>query len=147
MTANVTTHVMCRYDCTVVNVFAEFLVKRPVRRVAFACIQGRLRKVCYNATQSACNRYRADEEECEHQKSRGGGRSRQPITPSMQVAVDGPPSPCHPSYNFDYGQIATRLATESSTQSVCNGLDFKSSEITLSSGARLTNTQVDELLT
>ncbi|KAF9735063.1 hypothetical protein PMIN06_000838 [Paraphaeosphaeria minitans] len=125
--------------------------KRSIRRVALACIQCRARKVRCDSTQPACNRCRADEKNCEYQKSRRGGRPRRPTTVPIQVAAGESHSPTYSSSNFASRANSHLLrhgtSGSSTTQSVCENLELKSFETVLPSGTRLTNTLVDQLLT
>ena len=68
-------------------------LKRPIHRVALACIQCRSRKVKCDATLPRCNRCVADGKTCEYQKSRRGGRPRRPVTATLQVAAENGPAP------------------------------------------------------
>ncbi|KAH8727024.1 hypothetical protein GQ44DRAFT_725776 [Phaeosphaeriaceae sp. PMI808] len=63
-------------------------LKRPIRRVPLACVQCRSRKVKCDATLPRCNRCVADEKKCEYQKSRRGGRPRQPVATPLQIPAD-----------------------------------------------------------
>jgi len=129
------------------------LTKRTVRRVALACIQCRIRKVRCDATQPACSRCRVDEKQCEYQKSRRGGRPRRPVAAQIQIAVDDRTTSGHYSEHFGSqtrSNSSTHGSSDSSTLSVCDSLEWKLSEATqplLTSGARLSTIQVDQLLT
>lgn len=66
--------------------------RRPIRRVALACLQCRSRKVKCDATQPFCKRCQVDGKQCEYQKSRRGGRPRRSAPISLQIAVEDRPS-------------------------------------------------------
>jgi hypothetical protein len=136
-------------------------IKRPIRRVALACIQCRLRKVKCDATLPNCNRCQADEKACEYQKSRRGGRPRRPVVVPLQVTINDTPALVEQQNTSNWcdlvGSTTNSHSTgtnssgsgsvRSSTQSVADALDSAShvSGITLG-GAYLTETQIDQLL-
>ncbi|KAF2440416.1 hypothetical protein P171DRAFT_457312 [Karstenula rhodostoma CBS 690.94] len=76
--------------------------KRSIRRVALACKQCRSRKARCDSGQPSCQRCRADEKECEYQKSRRGGRPRRPTTVPIQPAVNESLSSILPTRNFGH---------------------------------------------
>lgn len=123
--------------------------KRSIRRVALACIQCRSRKVRCDATQPACNRCRADEKECEYQKSRRGGRPRRSLTVPHRAVVSDVPSPPGPPEIIGYrtdGDSSGRGSSGSSAQSNCDSFEFKASDIVLPGGVQLLGNQVEQLL-
>ena len=136
-------------------------LKRPIRRVALACIQCRSRKVKCDATLPNCNRCSVDGKTCEYQKSRRGGRPRRPVTAPMQIAVEDGPMLVGKHNMEQWGEISGVTAsshssgrnssgsgsTGSSTQSVANTLESASGldNITLG-GTYLARAQIEQLL-
>jgi len=135
--------------------------KRPIRRVALACIQCRSRKVKCDATLPSCIRCSADGKTCEYQKSRRGGRPRRPATVPLQVAVEdsstfvehettgqsddtsGVTTDHHSSSHLSSGSGSGG----SSTQSVVDTLESVSHMGSLELGGTcLSRTQIDQLL-
>jgi len=140
-------------------------LKRPIRRVALACIPCRSRKVKCDATLPNCIRCSTDEKTCEYQKSRRGGRPRRPVTVPLQVAVEHSFTSV-PQYNTEQwseklGTTANNRSfahtssssgsgpnsTGSSTHSVADSHESVSrlDSITLDD-THLTRTQIDQLL-
>ncbi|KAF2681254.1 hypothetical protein K458DRAFT_392044 [Lentithecium fluviatile CBS 122367] len=127
--------------------------KRPIQRVALACIQCRSRKVRCDATLPTCRRCIADGKACEYQKSRRGGRPRRLAAAPLQVNLDHSPSG-DSLQSANIGGASTDSSssghgsTGSSAQSVCDSLDIKCLyRIVLSGGPRLTRIHADQLLT
>jgi hypothetical protein len=140
---------------------ATYTLKRPIRRVALACVQCRSRKVKCDATLPNCNRCQADEKICEFQKSRRGGRPRRPTTVLLNTPkIDALAQKQHQSTS-DWSDIScitlehrqasydssNSISTESSTQSVTGTPDSASHPSTITLGeATFTRTQIDQLL-
>lgn len=137
-------------------------VKRPIRRVALACIQCRSRKVRCDANQPNCNRCLADGKTCEYQKSRRGGRPRRPVSAPLQSTVDEVSSHIEENDNSHWDEIFGKATDShssgsnrssgsgsagSSAHSVSDSIEFASNleDITLGS-MHLTRTHIDQLL-
>lgn len=127
-------------------------MRRPIRRVALACIQCRLRKVKCDATQPLCTRCQVDGKQCEYQKSRRGGRPRRPVPAPLQAAESTPSSETSRQWieavssGTDSNSSVAKSAG-SSSQSVSDTLEVLSNLDTVAlGGTQLTNIQVDQLL-
>lgn len=132
-------------------------LRRPIRRVALACIQCRARKVKCDATLPTCIRCSADGKTCEYQKSRRGGRPKRPASIPLQAAVEDQPAlvtPCSTEQWDDIlgtttdGQSSGSGSLGSSTQSSADTSEIAPylQSVTLA-GVQLTRTQADQLLT
>ncbi|KAF2818720.1 putative C6 transcription factor, partial [Ophiobolus disseminans] len=137
-------------------------LKRPIRRVALACIQCRSRKVKCDATLPTCIRCSADGKTCDYQKSRRGGRPRRLATVPSQLAVERPSTSVENESTEHWDDLSGVMTDRhssshqssgsgsggSSTQSVVDTLESVSylDSITLP-GAFLSQTQMVQLLT
>ncbi|KAF2009320.1 hypothetical protein BU24DRAFT_428857 [Aaosphaeria arxii CBS 175.79] len=102
------------------------LSRKPIRRVALACIACRLRKVKCDSTQPSCIRCRVDGKQCEYQKSRRGGRPRRPAAAPVQAAswpdpaqaptINGPVVHAPPSLSVA-GSTSARSGSSGSSRS------------------------------
>ncbi|KAF2728467.1 hypothetical protein EJ04DRAFT_581323 [Polyplosphaeria fusca] len=129
-------------------------LKRPIRRVALACIQCRSRKVKCDATTPFCRRCQADGKDCEYQKSRRGGRPRRPVpAPSTQQVEDrsspekspqGVGAPAPRAESTSSGTSSTGSSSHSVTDSLETGTNIDS---LASEGTLMTGIQIDQLLT
>ncbi|KAH7402871.1 hypothetical protein BKA66DRAFT_449670 [Pyrenochaeta sp. MPI-SDFR-AT-0127] len=136
--------------------------KRPIRRVALACIQCRSRKVRCDARQPNCNRCLTDGKFCEYQKSRRGGRPRRPNTAPLQEVVDevsnGIQDQDTPQWDEIFGTAVDSHSSGSnrssgsgsagsSAHSVSDSLEVASNLENITLGTiQLTRTQIDQLL-
>ncbi|KAH7119847.1 hypothetical protein B0J11DRAFT_71435 [Dendryphion nanum] len=115
----------------------SLLNRRPIRRVALACIQCRSRKVKCDATQPICTRCHVDGKTCEYQKSRRGGRPRRPAAGPVQspdqVTQDDP----DPADSDPITSQWTEIFSSSDNISSGRGLSGSSSHST--AGSALTN--------
>jgi hypothetical protein len=67
--------------------------KRPIHRVALACVQCRSRKVKCDANLPHCIRCQADGKSCEYQKSRRGGKIKHTATDFLRTPEKSAPAP------------------------------------------------------
>ena len=133
----------------------SYIIKRPICRVALACIQCRSRKVKCDSTQPICTRCRVDEKQCEYRKSRRGGRPRRPLAAPLQAAEDDLPivlqTPDQQAHDSSRGTNSSNSSgldsSESSARSVSDTFEASLSLNTLGvKGTQLTTIQVDQLL-
>lgn len=89
--------------------------KRPIHRVALACVQCRSRKVRCDANLPHCIRCQADGKTCEYQKSRRGGKIKHTATGFLQT-----PEKSHPAVDVAH-------TVPLSTALTCNTSDTYSS--------------------
>jgi hypothetical protein len=138
-----------------------YALKRPIRRVALACIPCSSRKVKCNAIVPNCKRCQSDGNICDFQKSRRGSRPRRPTTAPLQTpATDALAQEKQQSTSFlgdiscitlEHRQtgydLSNSIPTESPTQGVTDTSDSASHPDTITlGGVCFTWTRRDQLL-